>query len=282
MAAVKVEKLVKTYGAIKALKSIDINLPKGIIFGLLGPNGAGKSTFIKILAGALKPTSGNIEVLGLNPISNRHELSRKLGYMPQGFALYEDLSARENLRFFGSLQKTSDLENKINKTLEFTELVDRADDKVCGFSGGMKKRISLACSFIHDPDIIFLDEPTAAVDPHLKVKTWQLFRKLRDQGVTLIVSTHLMDEALLCDRLAIISQGDLIAYDTPQNILEKGNVKVELEKNGKKIERTSGGLPKDLANILHEFGLEKEIDKITVEHDSLESIILRLLEQEVD
>lgn len=280
--AVNIQGLVKRYKTITALKGIDITIGKGVIFGLLGPNGAGKSTLIKVLVGALRPTFGSVKVLNFDPIRQRFCLSKKLGYMPQSPALYDDLSARENIRFFGRLQRVKDLELKIEQTLNFTELEDRADDLVHTFSGGMKKRVSLACALIHEPDIIFLDEPTAAVDPHLKVKTWELFNKLCRKGVTLIVSTHLMDEALLCQELAIINQGQIIAHDTPANILQKGSINVVLEKNEKIIEKTTSGLPQDLAKALYEHGLSKDVTKMKVHYDSLETIILRLLSNKDD
>ena len=129
------------------------------------------------------------------------------------------LSARENIRFFGNIQQVENLSHKVAHILEFTELSTRADDPVYTFSGGMQKRVSLACALIHNPRILFLDEPTAAVDPHLRIKMWHLFRRLASEGVTLFVSTHLMDEALMCDQLALIYQGSVLACDTPAKIL---------------------------------------------------------------
>jgi ABC-2 type transport system ATP-binding protein len=277
--AIKVKYLKKNYGERQALKGVTITLAKGSIFGLLGPNGAGKSTLIKALVGALKPTSGTIAILGHDPLYHKKALRKKIGYMPQSSALYEDLSARENIRFFGKLQDVPDLENKITSILDFTELNSRADDAVYTLSGGMKKRVSLACALIHDPEILFLDEPTAAVDPHLKVKTWQLFKQLASQGITLFVSTHLMDEALLCDQLAIINQGTLIALDTPKGILEQGRMHLTVTNREGSIEETINGCPEDLAQALKHFGLDSDIMSVAIASDSLETIILNLLER---
>ncbi len=278
MNAIKIEKLSKTYGTREALKNISLTIPQGTIFGLLGPNGAGKTTLIKSLVGSLKPTSGYVEVLGHDPLKQRKIVRTKIGYMPQAPALYEDLSARENVRFFGKLQNTDNLEHKIDEILAFTELSARANDQIYTFSGGMKKRVSLACALLHRPTILFLDEPTAAVDPHLKVKTWQLFRRLAQQGITLFVSTHLMDEALLCDQLAIISQGTLLAVDTPKAILQRGHIHLSVTlESGETIEKTVKGRPEDLAEALHPVGLPSTIKALSIHADSLETIILDLL-----
>ena len=278
MSAIKIDNLSKIYGKRKALKDITLTIPQGTIFGLLGPNGAGKTTLIKSLVGSLQPTSGSVEVLGFNPLTEKQKLRTKIGYMPQASALYEDLSARENVRFFGKLQNTPQLEHKIEEILAFTELSARADDQIYTFSGGMKKRVSLACALIHRPTILFLDEPTAAVDPHLKVKTWHLFRRLAQQGITLFISTHLMDEALLCDQLAIISQGSLIAVDTPKAILQRGHTHIIIKlDDGQVVEKTVNGRPEDLAHALSSVGLPKTVTSLSIASDSLETIILDLL-----
>jgi ABC-2 type transport system ATP-binding protein len=277
MNAIEFKDLCKNYGSRQALKNITLTIPQGTIFGLLGPNGAGKTTLIKALVGALKPTSGTVIVLEHDPLSERRSLRKKIGYMPQAPALYEDLSAQENIHFFGKLQNVEHLERKIAEILAFTELKDRAHDQVHTFSGGMKKRVSLACALIHRPTIVFLDEPTAAVDPHLKVKTWHLFRNLAQQGVTLFISTHLMDEALLCDRLAIISKGSLLAVDTPEALLRRGQIQLNMKTDNGIIAKNIPGSPESLAQILQEFGLTTSIQALTVTSDSLEKIILDLI-----
>ena len=280
MNAITVSGLTKTYGHVEALRGVELNVPAGSIFGLLGPNGAGKSTLIKALVGALRPTAGSVAVLGHNPLRDKAALRPLIGYMPQGSALYEDLSARENLHFFGSAHRVPDLAARIDEALSFTELTARAGDPVYGFSGGMKKRVSLACALLHQPRILLLDEPTAAVDPHLKVRSWAMFRELAARGVTLFLSTHLMDEALLCDHLAVLQRGRVIAMDTPAAILQQGRTRLRIEQNG--VQQTSqiGSTPRDLAAALHAFGLPAEVEAIGLDADSLETVVLDMIKGE--
>ncbi len=280
MNAVEIKDLRKFYGKHEALKGITLDVPQGTIYGLLGPNGAGKSTTIKALVGALQPTSGSVKVVGFDPLKHKARVSKKIGYMPQSPALYPDLSARENIRFFGRLHDVAQLEQKVEDILDFTELLDRAQDPVYTFSGGMKKRVSLACALIHRPKILFLDEPTAAVDPHLKVRLWQLFRQLAKQGVTIFVSTHLMDEALLCDQLAIMRKGLLIAVDTPKNIMQRGKVTLTMQVAGKKVKNIIGGNPKELAQALYEYKLSSDVTSIQVEQETLEEIVLDIIKKD--
>jgi ABC-2 type transport system ATP-binding protein len=214
MNAIEIVNLSKNYGKICALNNMCLDVPEGTIYGLVGPNGSGKTTLIKALVGSLLPNSGFAKVLGLDPVKDKWKLRRQIGYMPQSPALYDDLSARKNIMFFGKAQNVPDLQMKVDEILSFAELTSRADDAVRTFSGGMKKRVSLCCALINNPRIIFLDEPTAAVDPHLKMQSWILFRKLAKNGVTIFVSTHQMDEAMLCDKVTILRNGEILAVDT--------------------------------------------------------------------
>jgi ABC-2 type transport system ATP-binding protein len=276
MFAIEIKNISKSFGKFQALKQVNLNVPKGCIFGLLGPNGAGKTTLIKAIAGALKPTGGGATVLGLDPLKNRWEIRRKIGYMPQTASLYGDLSARQNISFFGKAQGVKNLTKEVDRILEFTELTDRASDKVRNFSGGMQKRVSLACALIHQPEILFLDEPTAAVDPHLKLRTWELFGELSKQGVTIFVSTHLMDEALKCDMLGILRNGELLAADTPSNILALGKTRLNVVKNGERIVKEVSSDPSIVLSELKSFGLDSSISKIEIDADDLETILLSL------
>lgn len=280
MYAIEVAGLTKRYGKIEALRGVDLTVPEGMVFGLVGPNGAGKTTLIKALVGALRPSGGDVRVLGLDPLKDRAELRQRIGYMPQSPALYEDLSARDNVEFFGAAHHTPELRKKAAEVLQFTDLTERSTDPVHTLSGGMKRRVSLACALIHQPRILFLDEPTAAVDPYLRSRFWKTFRELAESGVTLFISTHLMDEAILCDRIAILRQGRVIASDTPREILEEGKTRLIVHRSADEEERTIGGHPEDLAAALHPYGLVTEITAVEVRTDSLESVVLSLIEKE--
>lgn len=280
MNAVEVHGLHKVFGKITALEGVDLIVPRGMIFGLVGPNGAGKTTLIKILVGAQRPTSGQVRVLGMEPLRERWTLRQQIGYMPQAYALYDDLSARDNISFFSRAKDVADLSRKVNEILAFTELGGRADDLVGTFSGGMQKRVSLACALIHEPSILFLDEPTAAVDPQLRRRSWELFRSLADQGVTLFISTHLMDEALLCDQVAILRRGRLIVADTPEQILATGRTRLIVQQADHQLDQLIDSTPAGLAEALRSFGLADDVHKITVQPESLEEIVLAIIDSQ--
>jgi ABC-2 type transport system ATP-binding protein len=277
--AVEIKNLFKDYGKLRALNDIMLNVPEGAIYGLVGPNGAGKTTLIKTLVGALKPTKGQVKVLGLDPLQDKWNLRRQIGYMPQTPALYDDLSAKRNILFFGSAQNVPDLEKKADEILAFAELTSRANDLVRTFSGGMKKRVSLCCALIHQPKIVFLDEPTAAIDPHLKIQSWNLFRQLAKTGVTLFISTHLMDEALLCDKVTILGNGEIIALDTPQKILERGKTILKFSESGESKESIIDSTPESLAKELQKLGLKHTITSISLQPDNIENIVLDILRE---
>ena len=258
---------------------MNLVVPEGTIYGLIGPNGAGKTTLIKALVGSLRPSSGSVKVLGLDPLKDKWKLRKQIGYMPQSPALYDDLSARNNIMFFGKAQRVPELKKRTDEILSFAELTSRASDKVGTFSGGMKKRVSLCCALIHDPKIIFLDEPSAAIDPHLKMQSWILFRKLAQSGVTIFISTHLMDEALLCDKVAILRNGEILAVDTPQEILQQGKTKLKIHVDNKENISIIDSTPENLADELKKFGLYKNISSIELHSDNIEDIILSIIDK---
>ncbi|MBA3706847.1 MAG: ABC transporter ATP-binding protein [Bacteroidetes bacterium] len=277
MNAIEIVNLSKNYGKLSALNNMSLAVPQGTIYGLVGPNGAGKTTLIKALVGSLRPSSGSLKVLGLDPLKDKWELRKQIGYMPQSPALYDDISARDNILFFGKAQNVPDLKNKADEILSFAELTSRANDKVGTFSGGMKKRVSLCCALIHNPKILFLDEPTSAIDPHLKMQSWILFRKLAQSGVTIFISTHLMDEAMYCDKVAILRNGEILALDTPQKILQQGKTKLKVTINNEEKISTIDSTPKNLADELKKFGLEKNISSVVLHSDTIEDIILSIV-----
>jgi ABC-2 type transport system ATP-binding protein len=274
---VEVNDLKKLYGKVVALEDVALQVASGTIFGLVGPNGAGKTTLIKALVGVLRPTSGSVKVLGLDPIQQRWDLRRQIGYMPQNVALYSDLSARANIFFFSRSQPVPNLQANIDQILDFTELTERADDPISTFSGGMQKRVSLACALVHQPKIIFLDEPTAAVDPHLRHRTWRLFRELAAGGGTIFISTHMMEEALLCDRVAVLRRGKIIVDDSPDHILESGRAQLAVNRHGQLDEQNVPASPEGLASGLRNYGLAPDVDSVNFKPDSLEDVILAII-----
>jgi ABC-2 type transport system ATP-binding protein len=277
MNAIEIVNLTKNYRKICALNNMSLEVPEGTIYGLVGPNGAGKTTLIKALVGSLQPNSGFAKVLGLDPLKDKWKLRKQIGYMPQSPALYDDLSARNNILFFGKGQNVADVQRKADEILLFAELTHRANDAVRTFSGGMKKRVSLCCTLIHNPKIIFLDEPTAAVDPHLKMLLWIQFRKLAQSGVTIFISTHQMDEAMLCDKVTILRNGEIIAVDSPQNILQQGKTKLTIIDNHKETTSVIDSSPENLADELKKSGLEKNISSVKLQSDTIEDIILSIV-----
>lgn len=280
MDAVEVAGLVKRYGKVEALGGVDLRVPAGAVFGLVGPNGAGKTTLIKALVGSLRPTQGTVSVLGLDPLRNKARLRQRIGYMPQSPALYDDLSAKDNVAFFGAAHRVPDLRKRVAEVLEFTDLAERARDPVHTLSGGMRRRVSLACALVHRPEVLFLDEPTAAVDPRLRSRLWAAFRKLAEDGVTLFISTHLMDEAVLCDRVSILRGGAIIASDSPAELLRRGGATLTVRRTQGEDRSVIGGRPEDLAEALRSYGLSPDVAAVGVEADSLESVVLEIIGEE--
>ncbi|MFW6074475.1 MAG: ABC transporter ATP-binding protein [Chloroflexota bacterium] len=280
MTAIDVTGLTKRYGEHEALRGVDLTVPEDSLFGVLGPNGAGKTTFIRILSGVLRPSGGTIRVLGLDPLKERWELCEQIGYMSQSTALYEDLSARDNVAFFGGAHIREGLAERVEEILQFTDLGDRAGDRAHTFSGGMKSRLLLAAALVHRPRVLFLDEPTAGVDPRLRARLWDLFRRLTAEGVTILISTHLMDEAVLCDRVAILQAGRVIANEPPSSLLERGRVQLAVQECGEVEQFVIGGQPEDLAASLRPFGLRDSVESVKVRSDNLEDVMLRLIEEE--
>lgn len=275
MSVIELTDASKRYGRIQALDSVTLSVKAGEIFGLLGPNGAGKSTLIRLLTGSTRPTSGSITILDRSPVRDSQAVRREIGYMPQAPALYEDLSPRDNLRFFGRAHQTEGLEERISELLDFSNLRHRERDAVHGFSGGMKQRVSLACALLHRPRVLLLDEPTAGVDPRLRAEFWRHFRELAAAGVTLLISTHQMDEALYCDRLAVLFDGQLIACDTPRTLLHQGRARVRVWRDGNLTEDTLENYPERLPAHL---GLDPAVSRIEIQEDTLESVLLGLIQ----
>ena len=218
-----VEDLVKRYNGFAAVDGVSFDIKRGEIFGLLGPNGAGKSTIISILCCLLKATSGRVTIDGFDIGRNASEIKKIIGVVPQEISLYHTLTARENLRFYGRIYGLSGktLKNRIEALLEMVGLTDRADDLLEGYSGGMKRRINIAVALLHNPRILFLDEPSTGVDPQSRKRIYDTIQDLNRQGTTVLLTTHQMEDAeKLCHRIAIVDKGKLIALDTLERLLE--------------------------------------------------------------
>ncbi len=213
--------LVKHFEGNTALAGLDLSVDRGALYGLVGPNGAGKTTLIRILCGLLMPDAGTARVLGWK-VPSFHVRSQ-IGYMPQGIALYADLTVRQNLSFFGELYDLPrrTLHERVDEVLSLVQLLDRADQRAGGLAGGMQRRVSLALSLLHKPQLLFLDEPTVGVDPRMRNAFWEHFEELASQDVTLLITTHIMDEAAHCRTIGFLNQGRLLTQGTPREILER-------------------------------------------------------------
>jgi ABC-2 type transport system ATP-binding protein len=233
--AVEVEDLVKTFGDFVAVDHIRFQVKKGEIFGFLGPNGAGKSTTIRMLCGLLLPTSGKGKVAGFDVMKEPEKIKQAVGYMSQKFSLYDDLTVMENLHFFGGIYGLSGSSQKKreNEILETIGLQDSLDRITRTLAVGSKQRLALGCAILHEPSILFLDEPTSGVDPISRRNFWSLIQQMGEKGVTTFVTTHYMDEAEYCGRLALIYQGRVIALGTPSALkvktLSQGVLEVECD-----------------------------------------------------
>lgn len=252
----------KSYGDNQAVRGISFEIARGEIFGLLGPNGAGKTTTISMLTGLLEATSGSITVDNLSFGKNGNAIKSKLGLVPQELALYPTLSARDNLLFFGRIYglRGKQLKKRIDAVLEMVGLSDRTNDIIDTYSGGMKRRINIAAGLLHEPEILFLDEPTVGVDPQSRNAIFESVEALNQVGLTILYTTHYMEEAQrLCDRVAIIDRGQIIALDTPKTLigglgggiirlgLQNGHIDTVMQRGGnhpaiKSITRTDGVL----------------------------------------
>ena len=221
----KVEQAHRSFGATAALQGIDLSLRRGEWLALLGPNGAGKTTLVRAIAGRVRLDRGTIELLGI-PLQGRGTSAarQRLGIVPQDIALYPTLSPRENLHSFGKLHgvKGSELRGRVAEALEWSGLADRADEPIRGFSGGMKRRLNIACAVLHRPEVLLLDEPTVGVDPQSRERIWEMLQELRRNGASLLLTTHQLDEAQdVCDRIVIVDHGKVVAEGTLAELVER-------------------------------------------------------------
>ena len=272
--SVKIENLSRTFGNIKAVDNISLNVYKGEMFGLVGPDGAGKTTTIRNLCGLIKPDSGHIELSGIDVSKNKKAAQNLIGYLSQRFSLYGDLSIDENIEFFADIHGVKNYSDRRNELLDFTRLTPFRDRIADNLSGGMKQKLALACSLIHRPGILFLDEPTTGVDPVSRRDFWKILSGLLREGITILMTTPYLDEAERCNRVALMDKGKILALDTPQNIKKSVNREV--------IEFTCPEARKAYKAIKDEPGLEIQlfgdrIDVVVKNHAESINYLLKLL-----
>jgi ABC-2 type transport system ATP-binding protein len=220
--ALELDKVTKTYGKVAALRDLSMSIDAGEMFGLIGPDGAGKTTAIRMMCGLLKPDSGSVRVLGRDPVKQHLEVTHTLGYLSQRFSLYGDLSIDENIAFFAEIHglnmRDAAIRDRRERLLELTQLSAFRTRLAEQLSGGMKQKLALACTLVHEPRIILLDEPTTGVDPVSRREFWKLLSEFLAQGITILMATPYLDEAERCSRVALLHEGQLLALDTPASL----------------------------------------------------------------
>jgi ABC-type multidrug transport system ATPase subunit len=277
MGAVSVQDIKRSYGKVEALKGLSFEVEQGEIFGIIGPDGAGKTTLFRILTTLLLADSGTAIVDGDDVVKDYKKIRKKVGYMPGRFSLYQDLSVEENLKVFATLFDTT-IEENYHLVEDIYKQIEPFKKRRAGaLSGGMKQKLALSCTLIHEPVVLFLDEPTTGVDPVSRKELWAMLKKLKKQGITILVSTPYMDEASMCDRIALIQDGAFLKIDTPENIVKDYSEELWAV-HGKDMSR----LLKDLRSIhgvksCFAFG---DTHHITVENLSPEELKVHLSEMD--
>ncbi len=286
MPAIEVKDLTKTFGSFCAVDHLSLSVRRGEIFGLLGPNGSGKTTTINMISGLSHPTSGEVRVMGYDVRHHSRQVRQILGSVPQETALYEELSAWTNMDFHADLFGIPRKEKKerITRLLELVQLLDRKDSRVSTFSGGMKRRLALARALLHDPQLIYLDEPTLGVDVQARRAIWDYILSLRDQGKTVLITTNYLEEAqVLCERLAIIDRGRLIAVDTPEHLKQKATDAIralsgvtDVKQDGTHLKIATQGINSVVADVINILSQENGIKDIAIREPDLDEIFLLL------
>jgi len=299
---INIENLFKSYDDVKAVNGICMQIRKGEMFGLVGPDGAGKTTTIRILCGLLKPDKGGAELLGMNLSKERNKIQDQVGYLSQKFSLYGDLTVDENIEFFAEIHNVKNFEERRNELLEFTRLTPFRDRLADNLSGGMKQKLALACSLIHRPKILFLDEPTTGVDPVSRRDFWKILSSLMKEGITILMTTPYLDEAERCNRVALMDKGKIIVLDNPKAVkdsIKKVIAEIVCTNVRKAYQLVKGELKKevqlfgDRINVLlqkdsNEYEMiEKFLNKNSIEvishrmiPPSLENVFIHLVEEQ--
>lgn len=220
--AITVDRITKRYGSLTALDSVSFSVAEGELFGLIGPDGAGKSTLYRILTTLMLPDSGRASVMGHDVVTDYRQLRREIGYMPEHFSLYQDMSVRENMEFFATLFGVNVKDSFEMIAPIYNPQLSKFPNRMAGdLSGGMKQKLALCCALIHKPKILLLDEPTTGVDAVSRSEFWDMLRRLKERGMTIMVSTSYMDEAQMCERIALINQGKILMTDTPSRLVDR-------------------------------------------------------------
>jgi ABC-2 type transport system ATP-binding protein len=270
---IEISGLTKNYGKIRAVDNLSLSIKIGEVFGLLGPNGAGKTTTIKLLTTLSRPDSGSCKIDDVDVVKNPLAIKEKIGVVPQENNLDRELTAQENLLIYGMLHRVSDRERKISEALKMVGLWDRKDSVVTGFSGGMKRRLLIARALLPEPSVLFLDEPSIGLDPQIRRQMWEVIRKTRIDGRTVVITTHYIEEAeVLCDRVCILFKGSLIALDTP------GNLKSSVGEYIVEFIDADGRLVQDICKSrdeAHEIAKQKK-SSVTIRKSNLEDVFIKL------
>jgi len=279
MSAIKTENLTKKFDQVTAIKSINLEIEKGQIVGLIGPDGAGKTTLLRLLAGLLRPSEGSIVVSGIEVIKAPLQVKERIGYMPQQFSLYGDLSVSENLKFFADLYQVPEKKYRERKKelLSFSQLTSFQDRLARNLSGGMQKKLALACNLFHSPAVLLLDEPTTGVDPVSRKELWELLFQLNSQGVTILLTTPYMDEAQKCHQVGLIYEGRLLTYKPPYRLIDEmldEIIELIIEKD---IERKSF---KGLPGLKYVYPFGETLHLVFVEGKQGEQEIRKLLKKQ--
>lgn len=269
---IKTENLTKHFGKIRAVDGLNLHIKHGEIFGLLGPNGAGKTTLVRMLNTLNLPDAGRAMINGFDVVREADKVKQLIGVAPQELNLDRELTGRENLRLHGLLHRMKDIDERIEELIKWTELSDRADSLVNTYSGGMQRRLLIARATMHQPRVLFLDEPTVGLDPRVRRQLWDMIRGLKHQGVTVLLTTHYIEEAeLLCHRVGILNHGRLIAIGTPSELTARvGSFVVEIIDNGITNYRLFNSREE-----AHKFA-EKKADDVLIRESNLEDVFIKL------
>ncbi|MBO0962118.1 ATP-binding cassette domain-containing protein [Neobacillus sp. MM2021_6] len=271
-----VQDLRKSFGDFEAVKGVSFEVEKGESYGLLGPNGAGKSTSIHMVTGLFPPTSGEIRMKGIDVVKNPKQAQKWIGVVPQEIALYQSMSARENLKFWGRMYDLSgiELEKSVDQVLEIIGLTERAKDKVETFSGGMKRRVNIGAAILHKPELLIMDEPTVGIDPQSRNHILETVRHLNNEGMTIIYTSHYMEEVeYLCERIGIVDHGQLIASGTLSELRETIGDQSKVILTINKDESKMAGLAQSLTNLFPENDIQIQDQQIKVFHKEPQLIL---------